>query len=145
MPSPNAIAPLKNDCPTPSQNEIAISFQTARNNSRVPLNLFEPRPKIKKETFLLLNNRAFPTNKNLTLSITMTTTSNTEIQQLKEFIGDRFNQLDGKIEKLADKVDNLTEKVNSIDKRLAVVESKVDSTEKRLNTVEGKLPDISSI
>ena len=73
----------------------------------------------------------------------MTTTSNTEIQQLKEFIGDLFNQLDGKIEKLTDKVDNLTEKVNAIDKRLAIVESKVDSTEKRLNTVEGKLPDIS--
>jgi archaellum component FlaC len=73
----------------------------------------------------------------------MTTTSNTDLQQLKEFISDRFNQLDGKIEKLTDKVDDLSEKVNSLDKRLAVVESKVDSTEKRFNTVEAKLPDIS--
>ena len=84
----------------------------------------------------------------------MTATSNTEIQQLRDFIKDSFNQLDrkiddkfdrldGKIDQLTNKVDNLTEKVNSIDKRLAVVESKVDSTEKRLNTVEGKLPDIS--
>jgi hypothetical protein len=36
----------------------------------------------------------------------MTTTSNTDIQQLKEFISDRFNQFDEKIEKLTDKVDD---------------------------------------
>ena len=73
----------------------------------------------------------------------MTTTSNTDIQQLKEFIKDNFNQLDRKIDNLTNKVDDLTNKVNTIDKRLAVVESKVDSTEKRLNNLEGKLPDIS--
>jgi septal ring factor EnvC (AmiA/AmiB activator) len=59
----------------------------------------------------------------------MMTTSSTEIQQLKEFIGDGFNRLDDKLEKL-------TEKVESIDKRLVAVETKLDSTEKRLGTVE---------
>ncbi len=68
----------------------------------------------------------------------MATKQSTELKELKNFIGDRFDQLDSKIEKL-------TEKVDSIDKRLRLVavETKVDSTEKRLGTVEGKLPDIS--
>jgi archaellum component FlaC len=73
----------------------------------------------------------------------MTTSSNTDIQQLKDLIQDRFSQLDSKIDNLNNKVDTLTEKVNEIDKRLAVVESKVDSVEKRVNTFEGKLLDIS--
>lgn len=66
----------------------------------------------------------------------MATKQSTELKELKQFIGDRFDQLDGKVEKLATKVD-------SIDKRLIAVETKVDSTEKRLGTVESKLPDIS--
>jgi archaellum component FlaC len=73
----------------------------------------------------------------------MTTTSNTDIQQLKEFISDRFNQLDGKIDEVKDDLKNLSSKVESIDKRLIAVETKVDSVEKRFSTVESKLPDIS--
>lgn len=84
----------------------------------------------------------------------MTTTSNTEIQQLKEFIKDNLNQLDRKIDdkferlnekigSLTDKVDDLTNKVSTIDNRLVAVETKVDSVEKRFTTVESKLPDIS--
>ncbi|MEY2855716.1 MAG: hypothetical protein RLZZ74_25 [Cyanobacteriota bacterium] len=66
----------------------------------------------------------------------MATKQSTDLKELKTLISDRFDQLDGKVEKL-------TEKVDSIDKRLIVVETKVDSTEKRLGTVESKLPDIS--
>ncbi|MEM8827901.1 MAG: DUF1664 domain-containing protein [Cyanobacteria bacterium P01_G01_bin.19] len=66
----------------------------------------------------------------------MTTEQSTELKELKNFIGDRFDKLDSKFEKL-------TEKVDLIDKRLVAVETKVDSMEKRLGTVEGKLPDIS--
>ncbi|MBW4534761.1 MAG: DUF1664 domain-containing protein [Pleurocapsa minor HA4230-MV1] len=66
----------------------------------------------------------------------MATKQSTDLKELKTLISDRFDQLDGKVEKL-------TEKVDSIDKRLIAVETKVDSTEKRLGTVESKLPDIS--
>ena len=66
----------------------------------------------------------------------MATKQSTELKELKNFISDRFDKLDFKLEKL-------TEKVDSIDKRLVAVETKIDSTEKRLGTVEGKLPDIS--
>ena len=80
----------------------------------------------------------------------MTTKSNTEIPQLKEFIKDGFdrltrdiNQLDGKIDEVKDDLHNLSNKVESIDKRLVAVETKVDSVEKRFGMVESKLPDIS--
>lgn len=66
----------------------------------------------------------------------MATKQSTDLNELKILISDRFDRLDGKVEKL-------TEKVDSIDKRLIAVETKVDSTEKRLGTVESKLPDIS--
>ena len=66
----------------------------------------------------------------------MTTEQNTELKELKNFISDRFDKVDSRLEKL-------TEKVDSIDKRLVAVETKVDLMEKRLNTVEGNLPNIS--
>jgi chromosome segregation ATPase len=66
----------------------------------------------------------------------MATKQSTDLKELKTLISDRFDRLDGKVEKL-------TEKVDSIDKRLIAVETKIDSTEKRLGTVESKLPDIS--
>jgi chromosome segregation ATPase len=66
----------------------------------------------------------------------MATKQSTDLKELKTLIRDRFDRLDGKVEKL-------TEKVDSIDKRLIAVETKIDSTEKRLGTVESKLPDIS--
>ncbi len=73
----------------------------------------------------------------------MSTTSSTEIQQLKEFIGDRFNQLDQKVDEVRKDLKDLSNKVESIDKRLVIVETKVDSIENRFGTVESKLPDIS--
>ena len=68
----------------------------------------------------------------------MSTTSGTEIQQLKEFISDRFNRLDHKVDEVKQDLKDLSNKVESIDKRLAIVETKVDSIEKRLVKVESK-------
>ena len=56
----------------------------------------------------------------------MTTTSDTEIQQLKEFIKDGFNQLDRKINdkfnELDKKIDN---KFNELDKKIDQVKSEI--------------------
>jgi chromosome segregation ATPase len=73
----------------------------------------------------------------------MATKQNTELKELKQFIGDRFDELKMDIVSVKDEVSQLNTKVIDLDKKLAVIETKVDSTEKRLGTVEGKLPDIS--
>ena len=77
----------------------------------------------------------------------MATTSNTEIQQLKEFIKDGFNQLDKKI-------DN---KFNELDKKIDHVESAlkqeisdlrgdlkvIDARQKNVETSIQKIPEIT--
>ena len=82
----------------------------------------------------------------------MSTTSSTEIQQLKEFISDRFNQLDNKIDEVKKDLNevkqdlkDLSNKVESIDKRLVTVETTVISIEQRLSIVESaiqRIPDL---
>lgn len=73
----------------------------------------------------------------------MATKQSTEIKELKNFIGDRFNDLKQELAEVKGEIKQLNTKVESVDKRLVAVETKVDSTEKRLSTLEGKLPDIS--
>lgn len=65
------------------------------------------------------------------------TTTQTDLQELKNLIGERFNELKGDIAEVKHEVDLIHTKVVEIDKTLAVVDSKLDSTEKRLGTVEG--------
>ncbi len=75
----------------------------------------------------------------------MSTTSSTEIQQLKEFISDRFNQLDKKVDEIKKDLKDLSNKVESIDKRLVTVETTVISIEQRLSIVESaiqRIPDL---
>ncbi|MGK7896629.1 MAG: DUF1664 domain-containing protein [Xenococcus sp. (in: cyanobacteria)] len=75
----------------------------------------------------------------------MSTTSSTEIQQLKEFIRDRFNQLDNKIDEIKKDLKDISDEVKSIDKRLVTVETKVISSEQRLSIVESaiqRIPDL---
>ena len=88
----------------------------------------------------------------------MTTTSNTEIQQLKEFIKDGFNQLDRKVDskfnELDEKIDN---KFNELDKKIDNVESTlkqeisdvrgelkvIDARQKNVETSVQKIPEIT--
>ena len=75
----------------------------------------------------------------------MFTTSSTEIQQLKEFISDRFNQLDKKVDEINKDLKDISQEVESIDKRLATVETKVIAIEQRLSIVESaiqRIPDL---
>ncbi len=75
----------------------------------------------------------------------MSTTSSTEIQQLREFISDRFNQLDNKIDEIKKDLKDISNEVESIDKRLVAVETKVISIEQRLSIVESaiqRIPDL---
>ena len=77
--------------------------------------------------------------------MSMSNTSSTEIQQLKEFIGDRFTQLDNKIDEIKKDLKDISNEVESIDKRLATVETKVFSIEQRLSIVESaiqRIPDL---
>ena len=52
----------------------------------------------------------------------MTTTSNTDIQQLKEFIKDGFNELKGEINHLDRKIDD---KFNELDRKIDTVKSEL--------------------
>ncbi|MEM7757644.1 MAG: DUF1664 domain-containing protein [Cyanobacteria bacterium P01_A01_bin.40] len=88
----------------------------------------------------------------------MTTISNTDIQQLKEFIKDNFNELDKKIDnkfnELDKKIDN---KFNELDKKIDNVKSElkqeiadvrgdikvVDAKQKNIETSIQKIPEIT--
>lgn len=66
----------------------------------------------------------------------MTTTSNTDLQELKEFIKDGFNQLDQKID----------DKFNELDKRIIKLESDLQGIDKRMSNIESsvqKIPEIT--
>ena len=66
----------------------------------------------------------------------MTTTSNADIQELKEFIKDGFNQLDKKID----------DKFNELDKRIIKLESDLQGIDKRMSNIESsvqKIPEIT--
>ena len=66
----------------------------------------------------------------------MATSSSTDIQQLREFIGDRFNELDKKI-------DN---KFNELKLETAEIKAEIKGLEKRLSNVETavqKIPDLA--
>ena len=66
----------------------------------------------------------------------MTTTSNTDIQELKEFIKDGFNQLDKKID----------DKFNELDKKIIKLESDLQGIDKRMSNIESsvqKIPEIT--
>ena len=77
----------------------------------------------------------------------MTTTSNTDIQQLKELIKDGFNQLDKKID---DKFNELKlevkEDINRVEKRVIKLESDLQGIDKRMSNMETsvqKIPEIT--
>ena len=77
----------------------------------------------------------------------MTTTSNTEIQQLKEFIKDGFNQIDKKID---NKFNELDKKIDNVESRLKQEISEVrsdlkviDARQKNVETSVQKIPEIT--
>ncbi len=75
----------------------------------------------------------------------MSPASSTKIQQLKEFISDRFNRLDQKVDEVKKDLKDISNEVESIDKRLCIVETKVVSIEQRLSIVESaiqRIPDL---
>ena len=66
----------------------------------------------------------------------MTSTSNKDIQELKEFIKNGFNQLDKKID----------DKFNELDKRIIKLESDLQGIDKRISNIESsvqKIPEIT--
>ena len=67
----------------------------------------------------------------------MTTTSNTEIQQLKEFIKDVFNQLDRKVDSKFNELDKkIDHKFNELDKK---IDHKFNELDKKIDNVESNL------
>ena len=84
----------------------------------------------------------------------MTTASNTDIEQLKEFIKDGFNELKGDINQLDRKIDN---KFHELDRKISEVKSElkqeisdirgdiktIDARFKNVETAIQKIPDIS--
>lgn len=77
----------------------------------------------------------------------MTTTSNTEIQQLKEFIKDGFNQLDRKIDVVKSELkQEITEVKSELKQEIAEVRGDIKAMDARLKNVETaiqKIPEIS--
>ena len=67
----------------------------------------------------------------------MTTTSNTDTQELKEFIKDSFNQLDRKIDNKFNELDKkIDSKFNELDKK---TERKFNELDKKIDRVESEL------
>ncbi len=88
----------------------------------------------------------------------MTTTSNTEIQQLKEFIGDHLNQLDRKVDNQFNELDKkIDHKFNELEKKVDTVKSElkqeisdvrgdlkvIDARQKNVETSVQKIPEIT--
>ena len=63
----------------------------------------------------------------------MSTTSSTEIQQLKEFIKDNFNDLDRKIDKVQTE---LKEDINKLDGKIEQVQADIKGLDRRLRDIE---------
>ncbi|MGL5836341.1 MAG: DUF1664 domain-containing protein [Waterburya sp.] len=73
----------------------------------------------------------------------MTTTNNTEIQELKQFISDRFNQLDRKLDETKSE---LKQDISDLKGDLKALHVEVKGLEKRLSNVEisaNKIPEIT--
>lgn len=83
----------------------------------------------------------------LDLIIAMTTTSNTDIQQLKEFIKDGFNQLDQKIDNKFNELDKKIDHVQSeLKQEIAEVRGDIkviDAKQKNVETAVQKIPEIT--
>jgi archaellum component FlaC len=77
----------------------------------------------------------------------MTTTSNTDIQQLQAFIKDGFNELDKKIDNKFNELDKrIDNKFNELDKRIIKIESSLEGIDKRMSNLESsaqKIPEIT--
>jgi prefoldin subunit 5 len=77
----------------------------------------------------------------------MTTSSNTEIQQLKEFIDNRFNQLDRKIDETKSELKlEITEVKSELKQEIVQIKADIKGIDKRLSTVETsiqKIPDLA--
>ena len=69
----------------------------------------------------------------------MSTTSGTEIQQLKEFINDRFNQLDSKIEQVQTDIKGLDRRLRDIELNQAETKGRMDEWKTSIQ----KIPDLS--
>ncbi|MDJ0689318.1 MAG: hypothetical protein QNJ41_12485 [Xenococcaceae cyanobacterium MO_188.B32] len=67
----------------------------------------------------------------------MTTASNTDIQQIKEFIKDGFNEIDKKIDSKFNELDKkIDSKFNELDKK---IDSKFNELDKKIDKVESAL------
>ena len=77
----------------------------------------------------------------------MATTSNTNIQELKEFIKDGFNQLDRKIDNKFNELDKKIDRVESeLKQKISDVKGDVKTTDARIKNVETaiqKIPEIT--
>ena len=73
----------------------------------------------------------------------MTTSSGTDIQELKEFISDRFNELDKKID---NKFNELKLETLEIKGEIKVINKEIEGVNKRLSSLETsvqKIPDLA--
>ncbi|MEO0013237.1 MAG: hypothetical protein RLZZ535_1626 [Cyanobacteriota bacterium] len=77
----------------------------------------------------------------------MTTTNNTEIQELKQFISDRFNQLDRKLDETKSELkQDISDLKGDLKGDLKALHVEVKGLEKRLSNVEisaNKIPEIT--
>lgn len=76
----------------------------------------------------------------------MTTTSNTEIQQLKEFIQNGFGELKENINRLDGKIEQVRDDIKGLDQRLRDIELSQAETKGRMDewkTAIQKIPDLA--
>jgi seryl-tRNA synthetase len=69
----------------------------------------------------------------------MTTSSNTDIQELKKLIGDRFDQLDGKIEQVREDIKGLDRRLRDIELNQAETKGRMDEWKTSIQ----KIPDLA--
>jgi septal ring factor EnvC (AmiA/AmiB activator) len=76
----------------------------------------------------------------------MTTTSNTDLQQLKEFISDRFNQLDRKIDTVKSELkQEITEIKSELKQEIADVRGDIKAIDARIKNVETAVQQIPTL
>ena len=69
----------------------------------------------------------------------MTTSSNTDIQELQKLIGDRFDQLDGKIEQVIEDIKGIDRRLRDIELNQAETKGRMDEWK---NSIQ-KIPDLA--
>lgn len=65
-----------------------------------------------------------------------------ELQQIKEFLILKFNQIDERLDKIESKLNKIGSRLDNVESRLDKVESRLDKIELRLDKIEDRLEKV---